>query len=82
MQGVARPNVERQDRWPFDRDVTHHGVARRLSVLLSLPVGRRITRDIIHNHQQHGDQIDDFMRRYHPAWWGHLTPFLSQNFQR
>ena len=45
MQGVARPKVGRQDRWPVDRAVTHHGVARRLSVVLSLPVGGRITRE-------------------------------------
>ena len=43
MQRVARPNVGRQDRWPVDRDVTHYGMARRLSVLLSLPIGRRTT---------------------------------------
>ena len=28
-----------------DGDVTHCGVARRLSLLLSLPIGMRITRD-------------------------------------
>ena len=45
--GGARQKIGRQDRWPADRDVTHHGVARRLSVLLSLPIGMRITRNEI-----------------------------------
>ena len=38
MRGVARQKNGRQDRWPADRDVTHRGVPRRLSVLLSLPI--------------------------------------------
>ena len=45
MQGVAGQNVGRQDRRPGDRGVTHRGVAGRLSVLLSLPIDMRITRD-------------------------------------
>ena len=44
MQGVARPNVRRQDRWPVDRYLPHHGVARRLGVLLTILIGRRIAR--------------------------------------
>ena len=44
-RGSTPKKVGRQDRWTVDRDVTHNGVARRLSVLLSLPIGRRITRE-------------------------------------
>ena len=51
VRGVARQKIGRQDRWPVDRDVTHHDVARRLGVLLSLPIGMRITRDGISKPQ-------------------------------
>ena len=50
-RGLARQTVGRQGRRPADRDVTHRGVARRLSVLLSLPVGMQITRDGISEPQ-------------------------------
>ena len=40
-----------QDRRPADRDVTHRGVAGRLSVLISLLIGMRITRNGISEPQ-------------------------------
>ena len=45
MRGVACQKLGWQDRRPADGDVTHRGVARRLSVLLSLPIDMQITRD-------------------------------------
>ena len=51
MRGVARQKVRREDRRSADRDVSHRGVARRLSVLLLLPIGMRITCDGISEPQ-------------------------------
>ena len=45
MRGVARPNVGWQGRRQAEGDVTHCGVARRLSLLLSISIGMWITRD-------------------------------------
>ena len=45
MRGVACQDVGWQGRRPSDRDVTYRGVARRLSVLPSIPIGMRITCD-------------------------------------
>ena len=45
MRGVVRQNVCWQGRRPTNSDLTHCGMARRLSLLLSLPIGMRITRD-------------------------------------
>ena len=51
MRRVAHQKARRQDRRPADRDVTHRGVECRLSVVLSLPIGMRITRDGIGDPQ-------------------------------
>ena len=45
MRRVARQKVGWHYRRPADGDVTHCDVARRLSLLFSLPIGMRITRD-------------------------------------
>ena len=45
VRRVARQKVGWQGRRPADGDVTPCGVARRLSLLLSLPIGMWITRD-------------------------------------
>ena len=60
MREVARQNDGRQGRRPADRDVTHHGVARRLSLLLSLPIGMRITRD--GNSETQFSSVDEGVR--------------------
>ena len=51
VREVARQTVGRQDRWPAGRNITHHGVARRLSVLFSLPIAMSIRRDGISEPQ-------------------------------
>ena len=45
MRRVAQQEVGWQGRRPADSDATHYGMARRLSLLLSLSIGMRITRD-------------------------------------
>ena len=45
MRGVARQMIGRQGRLSADSDVTYCGMARRLSLLLSLPIGLRRRRD-------------------------------------
>ena len=45
MKGVARPSVGWRDQWQVGRDVTYDCVACRVSVLLSLPIGRSTTRE-------------------------------------
>ena len=51
MRGVARQKVGWQGRRPADGDVMYRGVARRLSVLFSLPIGMRTMRDGIREPQ-------------------------------
>ena len=45
MRKLARQKVDLQGRRPADGDATHCRVARRLSLLFSLPIGMRVTRD-------------------------------------
>ena len=47
VRRVAQLNVRWQGRRLADGDVTHYGVARRLSLRFSLPISMRITHDRI-----------------------------------
>ena len=47
MRGVTRQEVGLHGRRPTDSGVAHSGMARRLNLVFSLPVGMQKLRDVI-----------------------------------